>query len=53
MPLLPILAIGLLIIVVRAEEPGKTVRNLAVLGVIGLFLFFTYQILKGVKIGGR
>lgn len=50
-----LLAIALLIFMFRAEYPGKTLRNLAIVGVVGLFLFYAYRILGKtgiVKAGG-
>ncbi len=50
MPLLVVAAV--IVFLFQAKEPGKTIRNIAIVGAVVFFFFVVLQVLKKVPVRG-
>ena len=51
--LMPMLIVGAIIVFLfQAKEPGKTIRNIAIVGAVVFFFFVVLQVLRRVPVRG-
>ena len=51
--LMPMLIVGAIIVFLfQAKEPGKTIRNIAIVGAVVFFFFVVLQVLRRIPVRG-